>query len=100
MSSPIGYACYMRVRTKPARRDDFLRLVLALQANVRAHEPQTPVFEVLQGADPDEFVFFEGFVNEAAQKHHQQQPYHLAMSAAGWECLDGQPTIEFLKPAR
>ena len=100
MNLRVGYACYMRLRTKPERRDEFLRLVLALQANVREHEPATLVFELLQGADRNEFVFFEGFVDQAAQKRHQEQPYHVAMSARGWECLDGSPTIEFLSPAQ
>ena len=46
-----------------------------------------------------EFVFFECFTDEAAQQRHQNMPYHVAMSAAGWACLDGQPVIEFLRPA-
>lgn len=45
-------------------------------------------------------MFFECFTDEAAQQRHQQMPYHVAMSSAGWACLDGQPVIEFLKPAR
>jgi quinol monooxygenase YgiN len=96
---PATYACSMRVRTKPGKRDEFARLVLELQANVRRHEPDTLVYEVLQGDDPDEFVFFECFTDAAAQQRHQQMPYHVAMSAAGWACLDGQPVIEFLRPA-
>jgi quinol monooxygenase YgiN len=95
-----SYACYMGVRTKPEKRDEFVRLVLELQANVRRQEPDTLVYEFLQGGDANEFVFFECFADEAAQQRHQQMPYHVAMSAAGWACLDGQPVIEFLRPAR
>jgi quinol monooxygenase YgiN len=95
----VGYGCYMRVRTKPDKRDEFVRLIAALRSNVRAHEPGTLVFEFFQGADPNEFVFFEGFVDESAQQRHQQAPYHAAMSGEGWACLDGQPIIEFLRPA-
>jgi quinol monooxygenase YgiN len=93
------YACYMRVRTKPEKRDEVARLVLELQANVRNNEPDTLVYEILQGDDPNEFVFFECFTDPAAQQRHQDMPYHVAMSAAGWACLDGQPVIEFLRPA-
>ncbi|MCE2873861.1 MAG: antibiotic biosynthesis monooxygenase [Xanthomonadales bacterium] len=92
------YACYMNVRTKPEKREEFKRLVLQLQADVRRHESDTLTYEVLQGDDPDEFVFFECFTDEAAQQRHQQAPYHLAMSAAGWACLDGTPEIRFLRP--
>lgn len=95
-----GYACYMRVRTKPEKRDEFVRLTTKLRADVLANESDTLVYEILQGADANEFVFFECFTDEAAQQRHQNAPYHVAMSAAGWACLDGQPVIEFMKPAR
>ena len=99
-ASTAGYACYMRVRTKPEKRDEFVGLVLQLQRDVRANEPDTLVYEFLQGSDANEFVFLECFTDEAAQQRHQQMPYHVAMSAAGWACLEGDPVIEFLKPAR
>jgi quinol monooxygenase YgiN len=97
--SKVGYATYMRVRVKPDKREEFLRLMSGLRANVRAHEPATLFFEVLQGSHANEFVFFEGFVDEAAQQSHQNAPYHVAISPAGWACLDGEPVIEFMKPA-
>lgn len=100
MSQTTGYGCYMRVRTKPHKRDEFVRLVLELRRQALANEPATLFFEFFQAADSNEFVFLEGFVDESAQQRHQQAPYHLAMSEAGWACLDGQPTIEFMKPAR
>jgi quinol monooxygenase YgiN len=71
-----------------------------LRADVLANEADTLVYEILQGADANEFVFFECFTDEAAQQRHQNAPYHVAMSASGWACLDGQPVIEFMKPAR
>ncbi len=99
MSKPVGYAAYLRLRTKPEKREEFLRLIGELRNNVRRHEPTTLFFEILQGKHANEFVFFEGFVDEAAQQAHQNAAYHVAMSAAGWACLDGEPVIEFMKPA-
>jgi quinol monooxygenase YgiN len=99
MSATCGYACYIRLRTKPHKRDEFLNLVRELRANVKKHEQGTVFFELLQGAETNEFVFFEGFVDEAAREVHASAPYHLAMSDAGWACLEGDPTIEFMKPA-
>ena len=98
MTESIGYACYIRVRTRPEKRDEFARLITELRRNVHHHETGTLVFELLQGADPNEFVFFECFADEAAQRAHQNAPYHVSMAAAGWACLDGKPVIEFLKP--
>jgi quinol monooxygenase YgiN len=100
MTPAIGYGCYIRVRTKPDKRDEFVRLILSLRAQVLANEPSTLVYEFFQAADRNEFVFFEGYVDELAQEHHQRAPYHVAMSQAGWECLEGAPTIEFMRPAR
>jgi quinol monooxygenase YgiN len=97
--SQTGYACYMRVRVLPHKRAEFLDLMHGPVTNIRASEPDTLVFEILAGADENEFVFFECFTDAAAQERHQQMPYHVAVSPAGYACLDGEPHIEFLKPA-
>lgn len=98
-TSRAGYACYLRVRVKPDKRTEFLELMRGLVANVRAHEADTLVYEILQGADENEFVFFECFTDEAAQQRHQQMPYHVAVSPAGYACLAEDPHIELMKPA-
>lgn len=99
MHKSVGYAAYLRVRTKPAKREEFIALIAELRSNVLQHEPDTYVYEFLQGADENEFVFFECYKDQAAQQFHQNQPYHVAMAPAGWACLDGDPIIEFLQPA-
>lgn len=99
MSKTVGLAGYLRVRTKPEKREEFLRLIGELRANVHRHEPETLLFEVLQGKDDNEFVIFECFTGTAAQKQHQDAPYHVAMAPAGWACLDGDPVIEYMRPA-
>ena len=99
MANPIGLAAYMRVRTRPEKREEFLRLIGELRANVHRHERDTLLFEVLQGNDPNEFVIYECFTDTAAQKAHQEAPYHVAMAPAGWACLEGTPVIEYLRPA-
>jgi quinol monooxygenase YgiN len=99
MSKTVGLAAYMRVRTKPEKREEFLRLIGELRANVQRHEPETLLFEVLQGPDADEFVIYECFTGTAAQMQHQEAPYHVAMAQAGWACLAGEPVIEYLRPA-
>ena len=99
-SKAIGLGVYIRVRTKPGKRAEFVRLIRELRESALEHEPDTLVFELFQSADPNEFVIFESYVDEAAQKVHENAPYHVAMSPAGWACLDGEPVIEFMKPAR
>lgn len=82
----------MSVRVKPDRSEEFTRLVSQLQADVRKNEPDVPVFQVLRSDDdPLLFVFVEVFATEAAHAAHPDMPYHQAMAAAGWDCVDGQP---------
>ena len=99
MDKSVGLAAYMRVRTKPEKREEFLRLIGERRANVHRDEPDTLLFEVLHGKDDNEFVIYECFTDVAAQKQHENAPYHMAMAPAGWACLDGQPIIEYLRPA-
>jgi quinol monooxygenase YgiN len=89
-----GHGVYMRVRVKPEKRAEFIGIITELVRNIRANEPDTHVYEFLQAADPLEFVFFERFTDFAAYEKHQKMPYHVAISAAGWACLDGDPIIE------
>jgi len=89
----------MRVRIKADRVDEFTALVTQLARDVYANEPDCLAFEVRQSqVDPTMFVFFECFRHEDAHTAHPDMPYHKAMSEAGWECVDGDPDIEFLTP--
>lgn len=93
-----GFCVFMRVRVKPEKREEFIGLMRGLQRDVRANEPDTLVFEIAQGDDPLEFLFFEGFTDEAARERHQNMPYHVAVSPAGYACLAQDPQIEFIRP--
>lgn len=89
----------MHVRIKPGRGDEFAALVAKLQADVRANEPGALFFQVLRADDDDAlFTFVELFADEAALAAHPDMPYHQAMSAAGWDCVDGQPEIRRYTP--
>lgn len=89
----------MNVRTKPDRSDEFARLVAQLQRDVREHEPGVKLFQIMRGAeDPALFVFTEVFADEAAHARHPDMPYHQAMSAAGWACVEGEPEIRRFVP--
>jgi quinol monooxygenase YgiN len=84
----------MHVRTKPDKAQRFIELTTQLQKDVRANEPDTLLFQVMQSRDyPNVFAFTEIFTSVAAQKDHANRPYHVAMSAEGYSCLDGEPDI-------
>lgn len=94
-----GYACYMRVKVLPDRREEFLSLVLQLRADVQRELASVVFYEFLATGNPLEFVFMLGFEDEAAYQQYADAPFHLAMAPLGWACLDGEPHIEFLRPA-
>ncbi|MFM7066038.1 MAG: putative quinol monooxygenase [Gammaproteobacteria bacterium] len=98
MAGP-GYACYMRVRVLPEKREEFVGLVLQLRADVARELRSVLFYEFLATANPLEFVFMLGFVDEAAYQEYADAPFHVAMAPLGWACLDGEPHIEFLRPA-
>lgn len=89
----------MHVRTKPEKSNEFAQLVAQLQKDVRAHEPDVLVYQIMRSLDdPALFVMTEVFANEAAYLAHPDMPYHKAMSAAGWACVEGQPDIQRFAP--
>lgn len=89
----------MHVRTKAGKSDMFAALVAKLQEDVRANEPDALIFQIMRADDdPNLFVFVEVFANEAAFVAHPDMPYHKAMSAAGWACVEGEPDIRRFTP--
>jgi quinol monooxygenase YgiN len=93
-----GYACYLRVRVKSDKRDEFVGLITQLRADVARELGGVRFYEVLATADPLEFVLLQGFDDEPSYQRYANAPFHLAMAPAGWACLDGEPHIEFLRP--
>lgn len=84
----------MHVRTKPDKTLRFMELITQLQLDVRANETETLLFQVMRSQDdPNAFAFAEIFTSEEAKEAHANRPYHVAMSAEGYACLDGDPDI-------
>jgi quinol monooxygenase YgiN len=94
-----GYACNMRVKVLAEKRDEFVGLVQQLRVDVARELSSVVFYEFLATGNPLEFVFMLGFADEAAYQQYADAPFHLAMAPLGWACLDGEPTIEFLRPA-
>lgn len=89
----------MHVRTKPDMSNVFAQLTAKLQRDVRANEPGVLIFQVMRAQDdPALFVFIEVFADAAAQAAHPEMPYHKAMSASGWACVDGEPEVRTFDP--
>ena len=89
----------MHVRTKPDKSNKFAQLMVQLQKDVRAAEPDVLVYQVMRSDDdPALFLVTEVFADEASYLAHPEMPYHKAMSAAGWACVEGEPVITRCTP--
>ena len=89
----------MLVRAKPDRAHEFARLIAKLQQDVRANEPDALIWQIMRDrSDPNLFIFTELFATAAAHAAHPDMPYHRAMAAAGWDCVDGTPEIHLCTP--
>jgi quinol monooxygenase YgiN len=89
----------MRVNIKSGRDQEFSELVSQLMRDVRRNEPDCLVFEVARSDEnPLLFIFYERYATMEAYLKHPDMPYHTAMSAKGWDCVDGEPVIERLTP--
>lgn len=98
MAHQAGHGVFIRARIKPEKLAEWLPLIKKLMRDVRANEPDTYVFEVMQTDDPLVYLFFEAFKDKEACRIHQEAPYHVAMSPLGWACLDGEPEIVTVTP--
>ncbi len=89
----------MTVRTKTDKSECFVELIEQLRRDVHENEPGTLMFEVMREAeDPCVFHFIEVLADENARKRHAEAPYHKAMSAQGWACVEGEPSISECQP--
>lgn len=90
---------FMDVRTKPGTSDDFERMAIQLQSDVRANEPGVLLYQVMRDAkNPARFIYVEIFADEAAYAAHPHMPYHVSMSEAAWACVEGEPEISRFNP--
>jgi autoinducer 2-degrading protein len=82
-------AMLVKVRVKPDQRERFLQAIEHDALHSEGDEPGCLRFNVLQQADdPNAFVFYEVYKDEAAQKAHRETP-HFAVWRAAIDTLEG-----------
>ena len=88
-----------RMKVKPEKEQDFLRLARELTAEVRAREPETVAYEFFKLRDePLGYAVYEQFLNEEAEKALLNTPHFLRIAPDLIECLDGTYVREYLDP--
>ena len=82
-------ALWVRVKVKPARRQDFLKAIEVDALGSERDERGCARFNVLQDAnDPNTYYFYEVYKDEAALEAHRAAP-HYAVWRAATDTLDG-----------
>jgi (4S)-4-hydroxy-5-phosphonooxypentane-2,3-dione isomerase len=72
------FSILVTIKLKPGMAEEFRRRILKnAEASVR-EEPDCHQFQVLTAIDePDTFIFYEVYTDEAALERHRQQPHFL-----------------------
>ena len=98
----MAYSFLSRFRVKPDRDADFVKLCREMESVVH-QEPGTLGFKFFRLGEPGMFAVYESFVDEAADKAHQETDHGRPIIARMLECMDGSYQREMLydlDPAR
>ena len=93
-----GYVCLLRVKILTAKVEEFKGLIHTLREDTLREIEGVTFYDFLATDDPHVFALVQGFTDEAAYQRYANVPFHLEMAPAGWACLDGEPSIEFMTP--
>jgi quinol monooxygenase YgiN len=88
-----------RMTCKPEKRAEFVPLCRDLREYVKAHEPDTLIFEFykLRG-EPDRYAVLESFSDEAAEHLHMNSTMLADIAPKIAACLDGTWVREYFDP--
>lgn len=78
-----------RMTCKPEHEEQFLRHCRALQEHVRAHEPDTLLYEFFRLREPHRFAVLESFRDEQAEHRHMNSKTLAEFAPKISACLDG-----------
>jgi autoinducer 2-degrading protein len=85
------FVLVVSLRVKPDKDQQFLRAIEANAAASRRDEPGCRRFDVLRdNADPNHYVLYEMYDDEAAFQAHRNMPHFPVWRQAAAECLDEQ----------
>lgn len=84
----------VRMRVKPDRHDDFLRILKDVTEAVQSDEPDCFVYATWQTANPYEYLMVESYRSEAGRDFHNET--HSGVAHAFFDCLVEPPEVEKL----
>lgn len=84
----------VRMKVKPDRHDDFLRILKDVTEAVSTGEPDCFVYATWHTETPYEYLMIEAYNTEAGRELHNER--HKGVAAAFFDCLEAPPTVEKL----
>ena len=87
-----------RMTCKPERQREFVDHCRALEAYVRANEPDTLTYEFFRLREPNRYAVLEAFRDEAAEHRHMGSKMLAELAPKISACLDGTWVREFFDP--
>lgn len=90
-----------RMKIKPDKEQEFVRLSEELTQRVLATEPNTLIYQFFRQRDKKlEFAVIEQFTDEVAEEHHRNTPHFAELAPPLIDCIDGTYHREYLDPMR
>lgn len=88
-----------RMKVKPDKEQEFVRLSERLTERVLATEPNTLIYQFFRQRDKAlEFAVIEQFTDEAAEEFHRNTPHFNELAPPLIACIDGTYHREYLDP--
>ena len=87
-----------RMTCKAEKQQEFVRLCRELQDHVRAHEPDTLIYEFYQLREPHRYAVLESFRDEQAEHRHMNSSTLAQAAPKISACLDGTWVREYFDP--
>jgi quinol monooxygenase YgiN len=84
------------LRIKPGQEAEFERLQRELSELTHAHEPDTKVYDIVRSRDqPDTYVVYGRFKDEAAYQLHQGTAFHERLVPPILATVTGEMDLKF-----
>lgn len=84
------------LKIKPGHEAEFERLQRELSELTHQSEPDTIVYDIIRSrTNPDTYVVYGRFRDEAAFQYHQQTPFHDRLVPPILATVSGEMQIEF-----
>lgn len=84
----------VRMKVKPDRHDDFLRILKDVTEAVQTSEPDCFVYATWKTSTPFEYLMIEGYRSEAGRELHNSR--HSGVAPEFFDCLESPPVVEQL----